>query len=276
MLARLTLLLCFASAPIGCARNSTAPVATVLGQPIYAADVTPTEQELSAIRDPETTPGERLREEQRARITSRIIRPLEDRYVRERGLRPAPEEVDAFVDGTRRRNERIEQKLREDLAAQRRRLTDTALTQQQRDDAALRVEAIESLLALKNDDDDEADEDGGPAALAEYEALSQRELASVWVGTWKFHRALHREFGGPVVSRNTGPEPVGAYRKWLESLERRGDFTIADPDLRELFWTYWRRDADVVMDPDVDPFATPWWLDDDESADLPVNVQSRR
>jgi len=120
VLARLVILLCLASAPIGCAPNSPRPVATVLGQPIYAGDVTPTQEEMRSIRDPNATPEKRFHEERRARITSRIIRPLEARYVQEHDLRPTEGEVEQFVRGSRARNEEIERKVAADLVAQKR------------------------------------------------------------------------------------------------------------------------------------------------------------
>jgi hypothetical protein len=258
---RLMMLLSVSCALAGCARNSSQPVAMVLGKPIYAADVTPTAEEMRAIHDPEATPAERFREERRARITGRILRPLEARYVRERDLLPTEEEVEQFVEAVRRRNKKIDGSLREELRVQEARHDDPHASEVERADAALRIEALESLIALKNGSGGGAEVGNGGPAMADYEALNQRELAAVWVATWKFHRSLHREFGGAVVWRETGPEPVGAYRRWLEQLERRGDFRIADAELRELFWSYWRRDADVVMDPDVDPFETPWWLE---------------
>ena len=279
MSARLAILLYLSCALAGCARNSLQPVATVLGKPIYAADVTPTEEEMRAIRDPESTPEERLREERRARITSRIIRPLEARYVRERDLRPTEEEVEQFVEAARRRERKIEASLRDELRAQQARHDDPDSSQVERDDAALRIEALQSLMTLKNGDGGHVDDDAtndSPAAGGEYESLNQRELAAVWVATWKFHRALYHEFGGAVVWHESGPEPVGAYRKWLEGLERHGEFRIDDADLRELFWSYWRRDADVVMDPDQDPYVTPWWLEQAPDETRGTAVQSRR
>jgi hypothetical protein len=272
---RLLILLSVSCALTGCARNSWQCVATVLGKPIYAADVTPTREEMRSIRDPDATPEQRFREERRARITSRIIRPLEARYVRERDLRPTEDEVEQFVRSSQARNEEIERKVAADLEAQRGRLA-TATTPQEQADASARVEALEVLGSLMREAAERADS-GGVNDGMDWAEADARELAGVWVATWKFHRALNHEFGGAVVWRDTGPEPVGAYRKWLEGLERNGDFTITDPGLRELFWSYWRRDADVVMDPDVDAFAIPWWLENDDSAaDVRGAVQSSR
>jgi hypothetical protein len=260
---RLAILLCFTSALWGCSRNSRQEVARVLGEPVFADEVTPDERELAAIVEPRMTPAQRLREERRARITTRIIRPLESRYVRQRNLHPMDEEIEQFIQSHHEHTAQVEQKLRADLHEQRRRLA-AAESAAEREEASARVEALEALLALREGevrrrellDDEERSE------LEEYQALSDRELASVWVATWKFHRSLHREFGGGAVAwRDSGPEPIGAYRKWLEGLESSGDFTITAPELRELFWSYWRADPDVIVNPDEDPFAAPWWVD---------------
>jgi hypothetical protein len=61
-------------------------------------------------------------------------------------------------------------------------------------------------------------------------------MARDWVATWKFHKALHEKYGGEVIMQVTGPNAVGARRKWLEDEEAQGHFHIFAPDLRVAFF----------------------------------------
>jgi hypothetical protein len=57
------------------------------------------------------------------------------------------------------------------------------------------------------------------------------------------NRALHAEFGGRIAFQQGVPEPVDAYRIFLEQAMARGDFAIADPALEPAFWGYYRDDS---------------------------------
>ncbi len=77
---------------------------------------------------------------------------------------------------------------------------------------------------------------------------------------WKFSRALYKQYGGTVIFQQGNPrEPVGAYRKFLEEMQRRKCFEIFDRKDRDQFWEYYTRDHPHVVPPDEVNFEKPWW-----------------
>jgi hypothetical protein len=60
---------------------------------------------------------------------------------------------------------------------------------------------------------------------------------------WKLNRALHKQYGGRIIFQQLGPEPLDAYREFLEERQKAGAFTIENPDFEEHFWHYFTDDS---------------------------------
>jgi hypothetical protein len=71
---------------------------------------------------------------------------------------------------------------------------------------------------------------------------TEKSIAEESVRNWKFNQSLYKKYGGRVAFQQAGPEPLDAYRRFLEEHEKRGTFTIFDPNLRQLFWDYFVND----------------------------------
>jgi hypothetical protein len=69
------------------------------------------------------------------------------------------------------------------------------------------------------------------------------EIAAAFVKQWKINRALHQQYAGRIIFQQGGPEPLDAYRAFLEERQAAGDFTIDDPALATGFWRYYRDDS---------------------------------
>jgi hypothetical protein len=69
------------------------------------------------------------------------------------------------------------------------------------------------------------------------------EIAAAFIRQWKINRALYQQYGGRIVFQQGGPEPLDAYRKFLEESAARGDFRISNPELDAGFWRYYRDDS---------------------------------
>jgi len=64
--------------------------------------------------------------------------------------------------------------------------------------------------------------------------------------TEKFNRYLYKNYGGGRIRYLTmGTEAFDATHKWLENLERQGNFKITDPKLRTDFYQYWTDKVDI-------------------------------
>lgn len=88
-----------------------------------------------------------------------------------------------------------------------------------------------------------------PATAAEFEQetaedrAARLEIAEAFIKQWKIDRALYRQYGGRIGFQQGGPEPVEAYRAFLEECQAAGDFGIEDEALAAEFWRYYRDDS---------------------------------
>jgi hypothetical protein len=106
----------------------------------------------------------------------------------------------------------------------------------------------------------------GQAPERSPEADAAREqVAEAFIVQWKLNAAVYRRYGGRIAWQQGGPEPLDAWRRFLEESRARGDFTILDPGQEEEFWRYWRTDSlhsfFVRGSPEeAKAFAAPPWL----------------
>lgn len=69
------------------------------------------------------------------------------------------------------------------------------------------------------------------------------EIAEAFIKQWKINRALYQQYGGRIGFQQGGPEPLDAYRAFLEEREAAGDFEILDASMAAPFWRYYRDDS---------------------------------
>lgn len=84
------------------------------------------------------------------------------------------------------------------------------------------------------------------ATLGEESAEDQAarlEIGGAFILQWKLNRALHEQYGGRIGYQQGGPEPLDAFRLFLEERQAAGDFVIDDPAMVEPFWRYYRDDS---------------------------------
>ena len=93
----------------------------------------------------------------------------------------------------------------------------------------------------------------------------QRGFARSIIEQWKVNRALYEQYGGRTIFQQLGPEPLDAYRAFLEEKRREGAFEINDPELVAEFWRYFTDDSIHSFYQPDDPsgaraLATPPWV----------------
>jgi hypothetical protein len=187
-----------------------------------------------------------------------ILRPLADRYAAARGIEVTPPEIDAYLARMAAVAERDRRERNARLAGIGRQLATPVLADDQR--AALSAER-DRLKQLQRD----LDRDAATPQEAAEEAQARRVVAAAFIRQWKINQALYREFGGRIVFQQGGPEPLDAYRRFLEDQQSRGAFAITDAGLRAGFWRYYRDDAihsfyRAGSADEARAFASPWWL----------------
>ncbi|MGC1274692.1 MAG: hypothetical protein WBC44_13380 [Planctomycetaceae bacterium] len=96
-----------------------------------------------------------------------------------------------------------------------------------------------------------------------------RDFARFILDSRKFNRHLYETFGGGrIVWQQGGVEAFDAHHRWLGSLEKRGDFSFADQELRAIFYEYWtneRQHRSFLSTPEKNPerieeFLNPEWF----------------
>ena len=95
-------------------------------------------------------------------------------------------------------------------------------------------------------------------------ASNRRNMAQALIRQWKINQALYEEFGGRIIYQQFGPEPLDAYRQFLEKRQSEGAFAIHDQSLATSFWRYF---TDESMHDFMEPgstdeaiaFAVPPW-----------------
>lgn len=108
-----------------------------------------------------------------------------------------------------------------------------------------------------------AADDLGPEERAELDTI-QREMGAALIRHWKINKSLYLAYGGRIIYQQLGPEPLDAYRQYLEDRQQAGDFTIKIPAMAESFWRYFTDDSiHDFMEPGGEDaaraFTTPPW-----------------
>lgn len=109
--------------------------------------------------------------------------------------------------------------------------------------------------------------DAGDDLTAEEKAeldSMRREMGGSLIRQWKINRALYEQYGGRIIFQQLGPEPLDAYREFLEAQRESGAFEIKDSGLAAEFWRYF---TDESMHDFMEPgspeaeraFSTPPW-----------------
>jgi heat shock protein HslJ len=87
-----------------------------------------------------------------------------------------------------------------------------------------------------------AEDELTPDEAAEVEQM-RRDMGRAMIRQWKLNRALYRQYGGRIIYQQLGPEPIDAYRRYLEERRAAGDFTIHQKAFEDRFWRYFTTDS---------------------------------
>jgi heat shock protein HslJ len=87
-----------------------------------------------------------------------------------------------------------------------------------------------------------AEQDLTAAEAAEF-ARMRREMGRSVVRQWKLNRALYNQYGGRIIYQQLGPEPLDAYRQFLEERREAGAFKIYQKTFADKFWRYFTADS---------------------------------
>jgi len=199
--------------------------------------------------------GTKIHTRDPAEMRAVIIGKLVDRYAAEQGIEVEPKESDAYLDRLRRVAD-------EDRRRQEARRTELAQKLEAKTLSAAERQALSSELATLNEVLASLDE---TARSATEDQAARRQVAAAFIRHWKINRALYQQYGGRIIFQQGGPEPLDAYRTFLQARERQGAFEILNPAFAAEFWKYFVTDALHTFYPkgsreEAQAFETPWWL----------------
>jgi heat shock protein HslJ len=81
-----------------------------------------------------------------------------------------------------------------------------------------------------------------PEEAAEFDGM-RREMARSLIDHWKLGRALYKQYGGRIIYQQLGPEPLDAYREFLQEQQKAGAFDIEVLEYEADFWDYFINDS---------------------------------
>ena len=188
-----------------------------------------------------------------------ILGKLLDRYAEDHDIEVRQAEIDTYVESLNRVAERDRKRHEERRQELARKLKSTSLTEPER-------KALSSELAKVNEHLNDIDEMTKNTGMNPDEVRQAREqVAAAFIRQWKINRSLYKQYGGRIIFQQGGPEPLDAYRMFLQEQKKKGAFKIIDKAFEEIFWEYYLTDAKHSFDPkgcseEKQVFEIPWWL----------------
>jgi hypothetical protein len=185
-----------------------------------------------------TVLGEAIRADSAEEMQAIILDRLFGQYAADKGIAASEAEIDAYLESFERmvQRDRAERSARIAEIDQRLQSADLAAAEREALEAE-REAAVELQAALAREE-----EDLTPEEAAEVTAM-RREMARASIERWRLNHELHHQYGGRVIFQQFGPEPLDAYRRFLEQREADGSFTITEPSFEDGFWHYFRDDS---------------------------------
>ena len=81
-----------------------------------------------------------------------------------------------------------------------------------------------------------------PGEAAEFDSM-RRQMARSIIEHWKIGRALYKQYGGRIIYQQLGPEPLDAYREFLQEQQKAGAFAIDVLEYEADFWDYFTNES---------------------------------
>jgi hypothetical protein len=238
------------TAPSLFAQKIDKPVARVLQQTITASQLEPDEKmKQQAKAQLKKDYNAWLAQIRYVKLAAMIWEPLQQQFMKEKGMAVAPSEVTSFFEYAKKARELQKNQFQQALQKVTSDIASGKLTPQQKTEAETIKKNIQNGL----------EQLGKPLPEP---SSQEKEFASRTIQVWKFDQALFKQYGGTVVMKQANPlEPIAAYKKFLEEREKSKAFEITDADYKKNFWKLFDipKQATVVPANKVD-YSKPWWI----------------
>lgn len=188
-----------------------------------------------------------------------IISNLLENYAGEQGIEVSDFDIKGFLDQaemTAVENKRQHEERRREIILQ---LESKDIAESERENLMSELDAL--YVVLENVDKKKT---STPEYL-DATRTARVQVATAMIRQWKINGALYRQYGGRIIFQQAGPEPLDAYRYFLEEQEDQGNFTILNKEYADHFWKYFTTDSmhsfyDAGSKEKTEVFTIPWWL----------------
>ena len=217
-------------------------VATVLDKKIYDTQLVPQSPEGQEIKP------EEVEYYKKGMLTSLIFGSLIEGFIKENNVEPSADDIKGFVNKVK-----AEQEANKKEFTQKKAELEASMNAEGADEAtkkgyADQIAQVDGIL-----------EDINTAVATPIDENVVKEF----IKSWKINQALYAKYGGRVVFQQAGPEPIDAYKTFLQEQESKGSFTISDPKLKEMFWDYFVNESNhnyLSEEEAKRAMTTAWWL----------------
>jgi len=231
-------------------------IAEVLGQKVSFGDIEPNSA-LKKKQQESNNDGFNLWLKQtRASNLGRYFKPLWDEYTKEKGLEVTEQEINE----SKGKMTQLKILMNNEQKAKRDSLAKELLATNLKDDKKAELEKSFKLynnLVEKSPD---------PKLIYHSTDSNSAKLVDntykTFILRWKINNELYKQYKGRVIFQQAGPEPLDAYRLFLEEQQSKGKFKFYNKDAEDLFWNYWRSTGHTfIKDPNEaeQMMNTPWW-----------------
>lgn len=181
--------------------------------------------------------GEEVRASSAEEMQETILGRLFGEYASEHDIAAEPSEIQAWIDGIERARNQDRSEKEARLAELEERLQGEGLAAAERGSLESEIAQLKGFLEALDQDSDLTAE-----ASDQLEDMEQAMARSI-IERWKLNRALQRQYGGRIIFQQLGPEPIDAYRDFLEEQQAEGAFIILEPEFESGFWRYFTDDS---------------------------------
>ena len=204
-----------------------------------------------------TVLGKKITTKDKDRLTGLIFGTLLDRFAKDNKIEPNDEEIDTFILKTEEKGRQNMLKYESDRKKLKAELKTKILSERERKEKQSLLQTIERILKMTREM--EARSKGKEAQMLPI----KRQGARTFVRKWMVNKALFAKYGGRVIFQQAGPEPLDAYREFLQEQEKKGAFQILDEKYKDPFWKYFTNEAMYKFYPKEEGaklINTPWWM----------------
>jgi len=158
-----------------------------------------------------------------------ILAKLLDQYAEDHDIGVKPVEIDTYVESLHRVAERDRKRHEERRQELSRKLKSTSLTASERKSLSSELDTVNEFL---NDVEEMTKSTAkNPDEVRQY----REQVAAAFIKQWKINRSLYKQYGGRIIFQQGGPEPLDAYRMFLQEQKKKGAFMILDKAFEEKF-----------------------------------------